>query len=85
VSDWEALDRLSEPKGSNYRECIAKSVNAGMDMVQFINWSHKIYSAATSSFTFAESSTDYDPFQIREVLGRSCDLGGDRGDTSVTD
>nr|XP_051192944.1 uncharacterized protein LOC127306368 [Lolium perenne] len=33
VSDWEALDRLSEPKGSNYRECIAKSVNAGMDMI----------------------------------------------------
>ncbi|XP_051192946.1 uncharacterized protein [Lolium perenne] len=33
VSDWEALDRLSEPKGSNYRECNAKSVNAGMDMI----------------------------------------------------
>ncbi|CAA7036671.1 unnamed protein product [Microthlaspi erraticum] len=33
VSDWEALDRLSEPLGSNYRNCVKTAVNAGMDMV----------------------------------------------------
>ncbi|KAL1222051.1 putative beta-D-xylosidase 6 [Cardamine amara subsp. amara] len=33
VSDWEGLDRLSEPQGSNYRNCIKIAVNAGIDMV----------------------------------------------------
>ncbi|OMO90514.1 hypothetical protein COLO4_19105 [Corchorus olitorius] len=33
ISDWEALDRLCEPKGSNYRYCISTAVNAGIDMV----------------------------------------------------
>jgi len=33
ISDWEALDRLSEPFGSNYRNCVKMSVNAGVDMV----------------------------------------------------
>ncbi|KAL6841579.1 hypothetical protein ACP4OV_028722 [Aristida adscensionis] len=36
VSDWEGIDRLCEPKeprGSDYRYCIAQSVNAGMDMI----------------------------------------------------
>ncbi|TYI48750.1 hypothetical protein E1A91_D13G268900v1 [Gossypium mustelinum] len=33
ISDWEALDRLTEPRGSNYRYCISTAVNAGIDMV----------------------------------------------------
>ncbi|CAA7036669.1 unnamed protein product [Microthlaspi erraticum] len=33
ISDYEALDRLSEPFGSNYRNCVKMSVNAGVDMV----------------------------------------------------
>ncbi|CAM0955276.1 unnamed protein product [Alopecurus aequalis] len=33
VSDWEGIDRLCEPRGSDYRSCIAQSVNAGMDMI----------------------------------------------------
>ncbi|KAF5470465.1 hypothetical protein F2P56_010979 [Juglans regia] len=33
ISDWEALDRLSEPRGTNYRYCISTAVNAGIDMV----------------------------------------------------
>ncbi|XVF19918.1 hypothetical protein REPUB_Repub11eG0152600 [Reevesia pubescens] len=33
ISDWEALDRLCEPMGSNYRYCISTAVNAGIDMV----------------------------------------------------
>ncbi|XP_052205914.1 uncharacterized protein LOC127810445 isoform X2 [Diospyros lotus] len=33
ISDWEALDRLSNPRGSNYRNCIASAVNSGIDMV----------------------------------------------------
>ncbi|CAL1402248.1 unnamed protein product [Linum trigynum] len=33
ISDWEALNRLSEPRGSNYRRCVASAVNAGIDMV----------------------------------------------------
>ncbi|EEC79317.1 hypothetical protein OsI_20160 [Oryza sativa Indica Group] len=33
VSDWEGIDRLCEPRGSDYRYCIAQSVNAGMDMI----------------------------------------------------
>ncbi|XP_010541442.1 PREDICTED: uncharacterized protein LOC104814905 [Tarenaya hassleriana] len=33
VSDWEALDRLSEPEGLNYRDCVKTAVNAGIDMV----------------------------------------------------
>lgn len=33
ISDWEALDRLYSPHGSNYRESILRTVNAGVDMV----------------------------------------------------
>ncbi|KAF7120121.1 hypothetical protein RHSIM_Rhsim13G0072400 [Rhododendron simsii] len=33
ISDWEALDRLSDPCGSNYRASISSVVNAGVDMI----------------------------------------------------
>ncbi|KAM7496473.1 hypothetical protein LguiA_020887 [Lonicera macranthoides] len=33
ISDWEALDRLSHPRGSEYRKCVLSTVNAGIDMV----------------------------------------------------
>lgn len=33
ISDWEALDRLYSPHGSNYRESIVSTINAGIDMV----------------------------------------------------
>lgn len=33
VSDWEGIDRLSNPHGSNYRYCISASINAGIDMI----------------------------------------------------
>ncbi|KAL1222048.1 Beta-D-xylosidase 1 [Cardamine amara subsp. amara] len=33
VSDWEGLDRLSVPPGSNYRNCVKIAINAGIDMV----------------------------------------------------
>jgi beta-glucosidase len=33
ISDWEALDRLSSPYGSDYRNCVLSAVNAGIDMV----------------------------------------------------
>ncbi|GAB4824499.1 hypothetical protein Ancab_007375 [Ancistrocladus abbreviatus] len=33
ISDWEGLDRLCTPRGSDYRFCISTAVNAGIDMV----------------------------------------------------
>ncbi|KAF3439543.1 hypothetical protein FNV43_RR17821 [Rhamnella rubrinervis] len=33
ISDWQGIDHLSQPYGSNYRHCISSSVNAGIDMV----------------------------------------------------
>ncbi|KAK0604967.1 hypothetical protein LWI29_021426 [Acer saccharum] len=33
ISDWEGIDELSKPCGSNYRYCISTAVNAGIDMV----------------------------------------------------
>ncbi|KAJ3703385.1 hypothetical protein LUZ61_007090 [Rhynchospora tenuis] len=33
VSDWEGIDRLCKPHGSNYRYCVAASINAGVDMI----------------------------------------------------
>ncbi|KOM52564.1 hypothetical protein LR48_Vigan09g122300 [Vigna angularis] len=33
ISDWEGLDRLCQPHGSDYRSCISSAVNAGIDMV----------------------------------------------------
>lgn len=33
ISDWEGIDRLTWPHGSNYRYCIAASVSAGIDMI----------------------------------------------------
>lgn len=34
ISDWRGIDRLSEPRGSNYRECISWAINAGIDMAR---------------------------------------------------
>jgi beta-glucosidase len=33
VSDWAGIDKMGEPRGSNYRECVEAAINAGMDMV----------------------------------------------------
>ncbi|CAA7036667.1 unnamed protein product [Microthlaspi erraticum] len=33
ISDWEGVDRLSVPPGSNYRNCVKLAINAGIDMV----------------------------------------------------
>ncbi|XP_058198905.1 uncharacterized protein LOC131314348 isoform X2 [Rhododendron vialii] len=33
ISDWKALERLSDPYGSNYRASILSAVNAGVDMI----------------------------------------------------
>ncbi|CAN1329080.1 Beta-glucosidase BoGH3B [Linum perenne] len=30
ISDWEGLNRLSHPRGSNYRHCVASAINAVM-------------------------------------------------------
>ncbi|KAJ4890448.1 Glycosyl hydrolase family protein [Raphanus sativus] len=31
--DWSGIDKLGEPRGSNYRECVEAAINAGIDMV----------------------------------------------------
>ncbi|KAL9238716.1 hypothetical protein vseg_013100 [Gypsophila vaccaria] len=33
ISDWEGIDMLCEPWGSDYRFCISTAINAGIDMV----------------------------------------------------
>ncbi|KAI8523624.1 hypothetical protein RHMOL_Rhmol13G0088600 [Rhododendron molle] len=33
ISDWEALEGLSDPYGSNYRASISSAINAGVDMI----------------------------------------------------
>jgi beta-glucosidase len=33
VSDWDGLETISEPEGSNYRNCVKLGINAGIDMV----------------------------------------------------
>ncbi|MQL81667.1 hypothetical protein Taro_014119 [Colocasia esculenta] len=33
ISDWEGIDRLCQPQGSDYRYCISASINAGLDMI----------------------------------------------------
>lgn len=33
ISDWEGIDRLTTPQGSNYRYCVSASINAGIDMI----------------------------------------------------
>ncbi|PHT68558.1 hypothetical protein T459_28045 [Capsicum annuum] len=33
ITDWEALDRLTDPNGCDYRQSIKSSINTGIDMV----------------------------------------------------
>ncbi|XP_012568446.1 uncharacterized protein [Cicer arietinum] len=33
ISDWEGIDELCQPYGSDYRYCISTAINAGIDMV----------------------------------------------------
>ncbi|KAG7946833.1 hypothetical protein I3843_14G062900 [Carya illinoinensis] len=42
ISDWRGLDRLSEPRGSNYRYCISSAINAGIDMVM-VPYRYKLF------------------------------------------
>ncbi|WCJ42920.1 Glycosyl hydrolase family protein [Euphorbia peplus] len=42
ISDWEGLNRLSYPPGSNFRKCISTAINAGIDMVM-VGFKHEQY------------------------------------------
>ena len=33
VSDWDGLETISEPQGSDNRNCVKLGINAGIDMV----------------------------------------------------
>ncbi|XP_043694503.1 beta-glucosidase BoGH3B-like [Telopea speciosissima] len=33
ISDWEAIDRMTNPPGSHYKESLKAAINAGIDMV----------------------------------------------------
>ncbi|KAG5393132.1 hypothetical protein IGI04_023095 [Brassica rapa subsp. trilocularis] len=33
VSDWSGIEKMGEPRGSNYRECVEAAINTGIDMV----------------------------------------------------
>lgn len=33
ISDWEGIDRITSPAGSNYTYSVQAGVNAGIDMV----------------------------------------------------
>ena len=33
LSDWEGLDRITNPWGENYKFSVEKGINAGIDMV----------------------------------------------------
>ncbi|OVA16561.1 Glycoside hydrolase [Macleaya cordata] len=33
ISDWEGLDRITSPPGSNYKDSVKAAINAGIDMV----------------------------------------------------
>uniref|UniRef100_A0A803R6V3 Beta-glucosidase n=2 Tax=Cannabis sativa TaxID=3483 RepID=A0A803R6V3_CANSA len=33
ISDWEGIDRLIQPRDSDYRGCVSLAINAGVDMV----------------------------------------------------
>lgn len=39
ITDWEGIDRISDPPGSNYRECVKLAINAGIDVVEIENLS----------------------------------------------
>ena len=34
ISDWQGIDRITDPAGINYTFSVEKSVNAGLDMVK---------------------------------------------------
>ncbi|KAJ4725634.1 Beta-glucosidase [Melia azedarach] len=48
ISDWEGLDRLCQPHGSNYRYCISTAVSAGIDMVMVPHRFEKLFEDLTS-------------------------------------
>lgn len=33
ITDWEALERLTDPHDSDYRQSVKLTINAGIDMV----------------------------------------------------
>lgn len=66
ISDWEALDRLCEPRGSNYRYCISTAVNAGIDMVMV---SH-IYKQFMEDLTFLVELGDVQMSRIDDAVER---------------
>ncbi|GMJ15480.1 hypothetical protein like AT3G47000 [Hibiscus trionum] len=66
ISDWEALDRLTEPRGSNYRYCISTAVNAGIDMVMV---PHR-YKQFVEDLTFLVESGEVPMSRIDDAVER---------------
>ncbi|XWS28727.1 hypothetical protein CRYUN_Cryun25bG0096100 [Craigia yunnanensis] len=66
ISDWEALDRLCEPRGSNYRYCISTAVNAGIDMVMV---PHR-YKQFMEDLTFLVESGEVQMSRINDAVER---------------
>ncbi|XWS74044.1 hypothetical protein CRYUN_Cryun02cG0181700 [Craigia yunnanensis] len=66
ISDWEALDRLCEPRGSNYHYCISTAVNAGIDMVMV---PHR-YKQFMEDLTFLVESGEVQMSRIDDAVER---------------
>ncbi|XVE59380.1 hypothetical protein DITRI_Ditri05aG0041900 [Diplodiscus trichospermus] len=66
ISDWEALDRLCEPRGSNYRYCVSTAVNAGIDMVMV---PHR-YEQFIEDLTFLVESGEVQMSRIDDAVER---------------
>lgn len=48
ISDWKGLDRLSEPRGTNYGRSIELAINAGIDMVM-VPYEYQVFMENLSS------------------------------------
>ncbi|KAF5470463.1 hypothetical protein F2P56_010977 [Juglans regia] len=66
ISDWRGLDRLSEPRGSNYRYCISSAINAGIDMVM-VPYRYELF---VEDLTFLVESGEIQMARIDDAVER---------------
>ncbi|RXI06570.1 hypothetical protein DVH24_025706 [Malus domestica] len=70
ISDWEGIDQLCEPEGSDYRLCISLAINAGIDMVCVQVMVHFRYEKFIEELIYLVESREIPMSRIDDAIAR---------------
>ncbi|XP_058079108.1 uncharacterized protein LOC131227341 isoform X2 [Magnolia sinica] len=68
ISDWEGVDRIASPAGSNYEECLMAAINAGIDMIMIPKDYQRFITDLTDLVSSGKVSTARIDDAVRRIL-----------------